>query len=160
MVSIRTATRADRSCLLAFHHSLYVDHHRALVPEVLRPLGAYRDLARALREDVDALLSHPQAIVLLAAEEGADPVGYATGRVEVDERRELSPRGIVEDWYVDEGHRGKGIGTRLLQALLDAFRSRRCEVAESTTWPGNVSALEKHRAAGFVEVEVRLRRRL
>lgn len=156
---IRPATRADRSALIAFHLSLYDDHQREVVPAGDRALSAYRDLAATLREDVDAMLASPD-VVLLVAEEGGAPVGYATGMIQEDPRRTTPRRGVVGDWLVVPDARGRGVGRQLLEALLDAFRGRGCGVAESQTWPGNAGGRRAHEALGFREVRVVYRRAL
>lgn len=157
--SIRAARAEDRNLLVAFHHALYVDHHKAMVPEDERVLGAYRDLANVLRSDVDAILAKTDHIALVSWD-GDTPSGYITGRVVREERRVLAHRGIVGDWYVEPDFRGLGVGKLLLDTLLQAFRTRGCEVAESTTWPGNQPARKGHLAAGFSEVETKYRLRL
>jgi GNAT superfamily N-acetyltransferase len=159
MFSIRRASPADRDALVAFHRALYIDYRNELVPEALRPLSAYRDFERALRDDVAAMLKNPASVVLIAEQDGR-AVGYATGHVEDDPRRELSRKGVVEDWFVEESARGRGIGKELLDALLAIFREVGCSVAESTTWPTNDLARHAHERAGFSEIEIKFRRRL
>ena len=158
-LAIRRANPKDRDAILAFHYALYVEHRKTLVPPDLAPLGAYRDLGTVLREDVDALLQRPQAVVLVAECEG-QLVGYATGHVENDPRRELARKGVIEDWYVEVDRRGQGIGRALFESLLEVFRQRDCLVAESKTWPTNTPARKAHEKAGFHEVEITFRRAL
>jgi GNAT superfamily N-acetyltransferase len=159
MLTIRRAAMRDRDALVAFHHALYVSYREKLVPPDLRPLSAYRDFERALREDIEAMLRSSTSVVLVAEESGR-AVGYATGHVEDDPRRELSRKGVVEDWFVEDDMRGRGIGKELLDTLLEIFREVGCTIAESTTWPSNALARHAHERAGFSEVEVKFRRRL
>jgi len=158
-VVIREATRADRDRLVAFHHGLYVDHRNAIMEPSLAPFYAYRDLARALRDDIDAILRNPSAFALVAEIDGR-AVGYVTGHVERDDRRVLPRKGVVEDWYVEAEHRGAGIGRMLLEALAAAFVEEGCQVLESATWPFNRGARDAHEALGFYAVEIRYRKRL
>lgn len=156
---IRRATRADRSLLLHFHRALYIGHRTAVVPPELDAFVAYRDMDAALRDDVDALLSGPHTMALVAELTEA-PAGYVTGHVETDDRRVLARKGVVEDWYVEPDARGAGVGRALLEALERAFRDRGCEVIESETWVGNDGARAAHRALGFLENQVKMRKRL
>ncbi len=160
VVLIRRAHRTDRALVLHFHRALYVAHRDSILPQALAPFYAYRDLESALQDDVDALLRSPRAVVLIA-ERAGEPVGYATGHTEEDDdRRVLQRKGVVEDWYVDEGARSDGIGAKLLEALAAVFRDEGCQVLESTTWPFNAGARQAHEALGFHEVEVKYRKRL
>lgn len=153
---MRRATLADRSLVLSFHRALYVAHREAVVPPDLASLDGYRDLDAALRDDVEALLHDPKAIVLLGERDGV-VVGYVTGRTEYDPRRLHARRGIVEDWWVEPEERGQGMGRALIEGLMSAFRRAGCSVAESLTWAANSGARAAHLAAGFVEVQVRYR---
>jgi GNAT superfamily N-acetyltransferase len=158
-LTIRPGTKADRDLMVVFHHALYVDHREEILSPEIAPLYAYENLGRALREDVDALLSSPRSLIFIA-ETTDRPVGYITGHVEEDARRVLARKGVVEDWYVEPDARGTGIGRTLFDALVASFRDRGCVVLESTTWAGNDSARKAHRALGFHDIEIKMRREL
>ncbi len=158
-IEIRQAQHADRSALLFFHRQLYMEYRQQITPPELEELYAYRDLPRALRDDVDALLHRPETVVFIAERSG-EPCGYISGHVERDDRRVLPKKGVVEDWFVVDDARAQGLGGRLLKRLLDHFRTAGCQVAESATWPFNDAGRAAHMGAGFSEVEVRFRRPL
>jgi GNAT superfamily N-acetyltransferase len=156
---IRRATRADRSAVLQFHRELYIRFRDQITdPEVL-PLFAYRDLDSTLRDDVDGLLSGNDSLVLLAEKNGT-PIGYITGHVEIDRRRVLVKKGVIEDWFVVADDRGRGVGKLLLETIIQRFRQAGCEVVESGTWAFNEHARKAHKQAGFQEIEVKFRMRL
>jgi len=158
-VLIRNATRADYPVVLRFHRELYIRHRDELArPEVI-PLLAYRDIEGTLRDDVEGLLSGRDTRVLLAEREG-QAVGYVTGHVEVDPRRVLTRKGVVEDWFVAKSQRGQGTGRLLLDSLVEGFRRDGCQVVESGTWAFNEGARKAHAKAGFIEIEVKFRKRL
>lgn len=156
---IRQATRANRALVLRFHRDLYIRYRDEITrPEVL-PLFAYKDIDGTLSDDVDGLLRGHDTSVLLALRAG-EAAGYVTGHVEQDPRRVLTKKGVVEDWYVLPSERGRGIGQRLLEALLERFRGAGCNVVESGTWAFNEGARKAHAKAGFTEIEVKFRKRL
>ena len=158
-VLIRAATRADHATVLHFHRELYIRHRDELARPDVVPLLAYRDLEGTLRDDVTGLLSSRDARVLLA-ERGGHAVGYVTGHVEVDDRRVLPRKGVVEDWYVMHEERGQGTGRLLMDTLVDRFRTEGCQLVESGTWAFNEGARRAHAKAGFLEIEVKFRKRL
>jgi GNAT superfamily N-acetyltransferase len=158
-LTIRRATRADFPVVMRFHRELYVHYRDRITAPGVLPLFAYKDLDATLREDVEGLLRANDTWVLLAEERGV-PVGYITGHLEVDPRRVLSRRGIVEDWLVLDAGRGRGVGRALMAELERLFREQRCTVMESGTWAFNQGAREAHRAAGFTEIEVKMRKPL
>ncbi|HEY6880528.1 MAG TPA: GNAT family N-acetyltransferase [Polyangiales bacterium] len=158
-VTIRAARRADYDVVLRFHRELYIKHRDELARPDVTPLLAYRDLEGTLRDDVEGLLTGRDTRVLLAEQDG-HAVGYITGHVEVDPRRVLTRKGVVEDWYVARDARGRGIGKLLMDTLVEGFRRDGCQVVESGTWAFNEGARLAHLKAGFLEIEVKFRRRL
>jgi len=156
---LRQATRKDQPVVLRFHRELYIQFRdQVAAPDVI-PLFAYKDMDGTLRDDVDGLLGTRTARVLLAERDGR-ALGYISGHLELDSRRVLTRRGVIEDWFVDQDARGAGVGIALMNALLDWFRSENCEMAESGTWAFNDGARRAHAKAGFAEIEIKLRRRL
>ena len=158
-VVIRKATRSDRALVLRFHRELYIRFRDEVASAEVQPLFAYRDLERTLKEDVDGLLGGHDTIVLIAERAGA-PVGYVSGHIEMDLRRVLAKKGVVEDWYVLPEARGTGVGKLLLNTMIERFKTAQCEVAESGTWAFNAHARKAHAQAGFHEIEVKFRRKL
>lgn len=157
--TIRAATRADHAVVLRFHRELYIRHRDDIASPALIELLAYRDTERTLRDDVEGLLSGRDTRVLVAERDGR-PVGYITGHIEVDPRRVLPRKGVVEDWFVMRDERGRGTGKALMTRLLDGFRDDGCQVAESGTWAFNHGARKAHAQSGFIEIEVKFRKRL
>lgn len=145
--------------VMRFHRALYITFRDEIATPEQIPLFAYRDMEGALRDDVDALLNGRDTVVLLAERDG-EPIGYVSGHTENDPRRVLSRRGVVEDWYVIPEARAGGVGQLLLNRLLELFKQWGVEVAESATWAFNTGARKAHARAGFMELEVRFRKRL
>lgn len=158
-VSVRRATRKDQTTVLRFHQALYVEFRDEIAAPDVIPLFAYKNMDATLKEDVEGLLSARSAAVFLAERDGT-ALGYVSGHIEVDHRRVLCRRGVVEDWYVAAEARGQGVGPRLLNTLIDWFRADGCELVESGTWAFNEKARKAHAKAGFKEIEIKLRRRL
>lgn len=158
-IRVRDALEEDRDLLFRFHKSLYESHRDQVVAPDDLPLIAYRDYEKILADDVRALLRDRNAHVLIAEREG-QAIGYITGRSSIESRRALPRRGVVEDWYVEEGARGGGVGRQLLNALEERFRDAGCQVIESATWSGNEGARRAHDALGFREIRVIYRKLL
>ena len=157
--TIRPATRADHPTVLRFHRELYIRHRDEIARPDVITLLAYRDTEGTLRDDVEGLLAGRDTRVLIAEREGR-AVGYVTGHTEVDPRRVLPRKGVVEDWFVMRDERGRGTGAALMSHLIDGFRRDGCQVVESGTWAFNEGARKAHAKAGFIEIEVKFRQRL
>jgi aminoglycoside 6'-N-acetyltransferase I len=63
------------------------------------------------------------------------------------------PVGFVEGWFVAEGHRSKGVGTKLLAAAEDWARGHGCIEMASDTWLDNDQSQRVHEALGFEVVD-------
>ena len=79
------------------------------------------------------------------AEQGGKVVGFMLGEVRGGEFGLEEPTGWIEFFGVDPTARGGGIGRRLVDALLDHFRSRGAHVART------VVASRDHEIASFLK---------
>lgn len=158
-LQFRRAGPRDRDAVLGLHRALYVTHRETVLDAARADFYAYRDLDAALVEDVESLLATDDGAVLLAERDGR-VVGYITGRLVEDTRRVLPRRGIVEDWLVLPEERGRGTGRALMDLIAGVFREAGCTMIESATWPFNDGARRAHEALGFLEYEIRYRRKL
>ncbi len=153
---IRHAVRSDRDALIRLHRALYVDYRNHIGNASLRPLVAYRDFASVLVDDVDAMMNSRNTEIFVA-ELRSVLIGYVTGRTEHDPRREISKKGVVEDWFVAPTHRGHGVGRALFANLAKRFAERGCGLIESTTWSFNRAGRAAHERLGFKEIQVMYR---
>jgi aminoglycoside 6'-N-acetyltransferase I len=60
---------------------------------------------------------------------------------------------FVEGWYVDNDHRGRGVGAALMRAAEEWGRASRCTELGSDTQLWNEPSIAAHKALGFEEVE-------
>jgi L-amino acid N-acyltransferase YncA len=66
--------------------------------------------------------------------------------------------GVIEhSVYVHPGARGRGVGRRLLQALIDSTEAAGIWTIQSGIFPENTASLALHEAAGFRTVGIRER---
>ena len=64
--------------------------------------------------------------------------------------------GIVEhSVYVDERARGKGVGLRLLEAVIESTEAAGIWTVQSGVFPENTASLRLHERAGFTAIGVR-----
>ncbi|HEY0629246.1 MAG TPA: GNAT family N-acetyltransferase [Sphingomicrobium sp.] len=111
--------------------------------------------AAEFEAELKTLTALPQPYVAFLAFTDADePIGVIDARVR--NYAEGSPdlqAAYVEDLWVDAGHRGKGVATRLLQAVEDWARDEGLRWLGSDALLDNLESHAWHRAAGFEEVE-------
>jgi RimJ/RimL family protein N-acetyltransferase len=126
----------------------WVDLYAAVAAEG-RWIGAEAPVDRERRRSVFDRYFEPDAGVIFIAEFDGQHRGHLTLKV---------AHGLAElGMLVETGWRGRGIGTRLLEAGIDWAREHGVHKITLTVWPHNASAIALYRKFDFVE-EGRLRR--
>lgn len=124
---------------IAMRHELYGDERGVHEEE------AKRFLAGAL----------PGLGAVLIATRGGEAIGFAELSVRPSaEGCSTSNVGYLEGWFVKDGHRGEGIGRKLVEASLAWAKDRGCREFASDAEITNERSRTAHLACGFDEVGV------
>ncbi len=133
--------------------------HPADVPSILPMVRAHCDLHRSwdperfpIRDDVERLYADwlprraadPRSVVLVAERSSAGPsdlCGFIVGTIEQNIRiYTLAEFGYLHDLWVQPDARGMGVGGALLNAALDALRSKGVRQVRGETAAANDAA--------------------
>jgi ribosomal protein S18 acetylase RimI-like enzyme len=88
-------------------------------------------------------------------------LGYAYAGLDgVDYMALREPAGVLHDLVVDPGHRGQGIGRRLLDAMIAALAARGAPRVVLSTAERNEAAQRLFERAGFRRTMIELTREL
>lgn len=149
MPTIREARPTDRDELLRMRHALQ-RHDEASNPRIWH---VTEEGKQHLDATVDEMLSDEDGLALVAEEDGR-PVGFAWGHIA--HRTDYTPRavGFIRLIYLDEAHRRKGTGTKLVQELCRYFRTRDVEEANLNHILGNTEGEGFWKRLGFKPVRV------
>jgi ribosomal protein S18 acetylase RimI-like enzyme len=166
---------AHRSSLIAVREAGPGDYE-ALLPAFLGLSRFSRERHRpAPRDDFDAVLAARAAYArevlgrgaegatLLAVDGGGGVAGYAV--VSVRPPNPLASNGavrtgLIEEFYVADEWRGRGVGGELMTAAFDWLRQRRAERAEVGVYAWNEAALAFYRRQGFAAETITLTKSL
>jgi [ribosomal protein S18]-alanine N-acetyltransferase len=107
----------------------------------------------ATREPRTALLHDPRTIFLVAFDDGGEPAGFVLA-YELPRRHGLDVTLCVYEIEVDERHRRRGIGARLLRELESIARGRGVEEGFVLTDDDNVAAMRLYESVGGVRSDV------
>jgi phosphinothricin acetyltransferase len=140
---LRPATHDDLAAVSAIYNSTVATTTAAWteVPETLEERRAWFAARQAAGDAV------------LVAEDGGEVVGFAGYGEFRDGRRWPGYRSTVEHTiHVAEGHRGRGLGGQLLEALVVEATARGLHVMVAAVDGANEGSCRFHLAHGFVEV--------
>ncbi len=142
-VRIRLANASDRPQLESLRHALWPDSS---------PQENSGELDLIL-DDKSSMQSRSLAFV--AQNDRGIIVGFleASLRSHADGCDTSRPVGFIEGWYVDESHRRKGIGRRLLAAAEEWARTNGCLEMASDALICNETSQRAHEALGYTEVD-------
>lgn len=101
-------------------------------------------------EDVRTLIESPVTTILVARDENKKLIGMVTVAVY---RIPYLWKAYLDDLIVDETYRGKGIGTKLLEAAVEFARNKGAAYIDFTSHPSRVKANELYERLGFKKKE-------
>lgn len=139
-VTIRAAVMADAAAIADIYNQGIAE--RAATFETVPRTAA----------DIEARLREQERYPLVVAAEDGRVIGWAGASAY---RPRACYAGIAEvSAYIDRASRGRGIGRRLLEALIAAAREHGCWKLVSRIFPFNTASRALCRACGFREVGV------
>jgi L-amino acid N-acyltransferase YncA len=138
LAAIRPAGSADLSRILEIYNH-----------EVLVSTATYDTKPRSMPEQQEWFAHHGPGHPVLVSQEGGSVTGWASLSPWSD--RPAYSRSVEVSVYVAEEHRGKGHGRLLLQALVDAARSRGHHALLARISADNTLSISLHEKLGFKE---------
>jgi ribosomal protein S18 acetylase RimI-like enzyme len=156
-IAIRRATPADITVIGRLGALLVSAHHdfdpKRFIPATPRTAQGYGSFLGSQLEEPD--------IIVLVAEQNAEVIGYTYAGVEGYDYMSLrGPAGVMYDIVVDPAHRGRGVGRMLLDATLDALKSRGVPRVLLSTAEQNTTAQRLFDHAGFRRTMIEMTREL
>jgi len=149
MSTIRQATTQDRHHLTQMRHALQ-HHDQASNPHIWHITDQGK---QKVPDQVDEMLSNQDGLVLIAEHDNR-PIGFAYGSVTSREDYTPATVGFINLIYINEGHRRKGTGTRMVRRLTEFFKAHGAEEANLNYIKGNTQGENFYRKLGFEVVKV------
>jgi ribosomal protein S18 acetylase RimI-like enzyme len=152
---IRAATASDVAEIVAIWGELAL--HHAQLDEAFAPSARWQE---EYRQFIRTLIGRDDALAVVAVEAGR-VVGYGVGRISTlpafFERRR---RGYVHDVVTRQAYRRRGIGRRLVGALLEWMRGTGISLVELTVAVRNEEAVRFWQEMGFATYMHHMKRTL
>jgi ribosomal protein S18 acetylase RimI-like enzyme len=156
-LTIRSAARADVPALGRLGALLVRLHHEW---DPARFLPATRHTEQGYGSFLGTQLDSADAFVLVAVERD-EVIGYAYAGIEGTDYMALrGPAGAVYDLVVDPAHRGRGVGRRLLESVIERLVARGAPRVVLSTAERNEAAQRLFARAGFRRTMIEMTREL
>jgi len=97
-------------------------------------------------EEITKRAMHNPAFVFFLAEENKNIVGWINCSIDVRGNQKL---GVFHDIIITKSERGKGIGTKLMKAMFNYFKTKNCSSVKSFVHTKNKNALKFYENLGF-----------
>lgn len=151
---IRKACSGDKPELI----KQFVEFDEYLSPllskEVI-PLVYYKDKNKTFDEVVTEWLNSPDYILYVAEDDGKI-VGHICGTVKTKKFRVKDKQGSIEEWFISEAYRHKGVGKKLYEALLAEFKTAQCTHIGLKVYADNKEVIDLYHRIGFLDLELNL----
>ena len=161
-LKIEPYKNADRDGLLQLLVLLQVNYYQKVTSTALQELHKEVDPVASYKRYLDLIDGDCEDVwkIFLARTEDSRLAGFIIGSVARDEDLIKPIKGKVEDWFVLDEYRSKGVGLNLYQSLEAWLKQKGCSVVESSTWPDNDVSIEMHKKLGFIYTEVSFGKKL
>jgi ribosomal protein S18 acetylase RimI-like enzyme len=148
-VKIRHATEADLPHIVKLSEKLGKDE--SAMDSMVSPLPSEFQNPSWILKNIKG-----ENTVVFVAEVDGKIVGYSLGWVSHPWSYKAK-RGYICDCFVEGAYRRRGIGTALVKAMLEWFKSKGVDCVEADIYSNNIPSLTLFRSLGFREVSKRLR---
>ena len=103
--------------------------------------------------------------IIYVAETEGRIVGLVVGIIPVQTKEELlelfpCKRGVVLELIVENGYRGKGVGTLLMEKIEGYFKQKGCSVSGVDVFPPNKDACHLYQKFGYFDRNIWMTKRL
>ncbi len=94
------------------------------------------------------------------AEENKNAIGYITGTIKKKPQWKVSRYGHINEVFVSNKYRGKGLGKLLMKKFFDELRKKKIEYVDLSVFVKNKEAQRFYRKLGFKGYKVYMRKKV
>ncbi len=108
----------------------------------------FKDLTKSVKCEVERFLS--QDIYTLLAINDGEVIGYISGEIKINPQKKYDIFGYIEDFFVTNKYRRKGIGKLLLKKMKENFLQKKCKYISLFCNINNTRSIKFYTREGFV----------
>lgn len=149
-MKIRKATEKDIERLSELQIDL--EKYERRFCKILKDSGSVDEYLKKSRERIKR-----EDCVFFVAEEASKIIGYVLGEIEKPAHHYIyENRGFIVDAFISKEHRGKGIGEKLTEKLLEWFKSKGIKWVKVSAFTTNISAIGFWKKMGFKDYVIEM----
>ena len=150
VITIRQYREKDRGTLVSFMDKL---QDYLILIDPLHRLRRGKNYGEIYTGRLLSKIAKEQGIIFFA-EENKLPIGVIVGVFEIQEKDNLlecipTKTGRIQDLFVDEHYRSRGVGKLLMGALEDYFKKKKCTIIKVEVFAPNSKAHQFYGHYGF-----------
>lgn len=128
-----------------FHNKFH--RQELLVSSPIFPLVKYTNPKKSVEEAIGEMFKKDH--ISFVAEDRRKLIAHISGKIIERKGKVLNKEGYIDEWFVKKEYRGKGVGKKLYEVLLQEFKKRRCTHIGLDTYAENKEARKLYRKLGF-----------
>ena len=151
---IRKATINDRNQLYRLLTS-FDEYCKRVNPPNLLAITEYKNKTATFKSVINEWTSNSEYI-LFVAEQNDELIGHICGKINENPFRKKDREGFIEEWFVMENYRSKGIGKKLYNNLVSEFNKARCTHLALRVFSANQDTINLYHKMGFLDLEIKM----
>ena len=156
-MDVRKATERDSEDILKM--KLKLKNQEIKTDPYLRPVAQVKDIYMKYLS-YDLKKQGVDRVVLVAVEDGKI-IAYIRGTLtKTLHILNVKLRGTIDNLYVEEEHRGRGVAQNLIEELIKWFKEKNVDVMTLHVYPLNSGATSLYKKVGFKEYSLNMSRGL
>jgi len=158
-MTIRRAQTKDKKQLYKLFWGLHVGYHREdLLTGETAILARYKNPKKTLKKEFDNYFKGKKYTIFVA-EESKKLIGYICGSVQRKTGKVYNKEGHIEDLYIVKERRNKGVGTKLIEVMINEFSKLKCTHLSIASYSQNIKAISLYRRLGYKDHILILKKR-
>ena len=156
-MKIRKARKGDLKIIDEIYVSGVIDEVKLQFPKrtkesIIKEMNkAKKERVKGFKQNISSKLTY-----FVVGEEKGEVVGFGQAELNKYDKK----KAMIEKIYVKKSFRGKGIGTKIFNELLNWLKKRKVKSVSAGIFIKNKASIKLHKKLGFKETAVRLQKML
>jgi len=149
-IIIRKLRKEDKKEILLLKKEFSLYNRKEMLSERISFFEALSDIDKFIEIEFEKALKS----VSFVAESNGEIVGFIEGEVKQAKERVFDKIGYINEFFVTDEQRQKGIGKMLFNNLRDEFKHLGCRILKTSSYIDNKMSIKLYMKLGFIKETV------